>query len=187
MRRVGEPGPDDNLFVQFYMGMVEDQEKTEAAGHPVFVDVPFIKIMVPGDKNTMIDTRADERYKQRFSELWRKFQANEAQPQIGMPITQWPAITRGQAEELKYLNITTVEQMAECADAFAHRIMNFQELKRKAAVYLAASKDSALATKLGEQLAARDARISVLEAEVAKFSKMFDAKEGTPAFGKLKG
>lgn len=180
MKRVGEPNPDDNLFVQFYMGAIEDKDKSDEAGHPVFVDKPFIKIIVPGDKNSTVDTLASVQYQTRFAELWKKFLAGETQPLEGFPIDQWPAISRSMAEELKYLNIRTVEQMATCADVYGTRIMNFQELRRKAATFLALAKDTAVAVHLNEQLALRDVEIENLRNQIKDFNAKFEALTQTP-------
>jgi uncharacterized small protein (DUF1192 family) len=167
---------DEKLFVKFYMGTRKNEERSEEAGHPVFDDVPFIRIIVPGDKNTVIDTTVDEQYKRRFARLWTQFQANETQTQPGLPITEWPAITRAQAEELKYLNITTVEQLSTLPDVYGGKIMGFNDLKRKAETYLAQAKDSALAMKLDAVNKQQADRITALEAEIARLSAMFEAQ-----------
>jgi len=168
---------DEKLFVKFYMGTRKNEEKSEEAGHPVFDDVPFIRIIVPGDKNTVIDTYVDEQYKRRFARLWQQFQANETQTQSGLPINEWPAITRSQAEELKFLNITTVEQLAELPDVYGGKIMGFNDLKRKATTYLASAKDSALAMKLDTQIKQKDDEITALRDEVRKLSQRFEAEQ----------
>ena len=168
---------DEKLFVKFYMGTRKNEEMSEEAGHPVFDDVPFVRIIVPGDKNTVIDTFADEQYKRRFARLWQQFQANEAQTQPGMPIDQWPAITRGQAEELKYLNITTVEQLATLPDVYGGKIMGFNDLRRKAETYLAHAKDAALAMKLSNQNKELTDQVAALQDELKKLSARFDAEQ----------
>jgi hypothetical protein len=170
------PG-DERLFVQFYMGAVKDDEASAAAGHPVFRSTPFVKIMVPGDKNTVIDTFADEQYQRRFSKLWNAFTANEKQELVGFPIKEWPAITRAQAEELMYLNIRTVEQLASLADVYGSRIMGFNDLKRKAEAFLANAKDAAFAEKLSTENSALKAMIDAQAEEIKKLSAKFEASQ----------
>src|SRR5580765_3389858 len=87
-----DPG-DERLFVQFYLGSIKNEEKSVTAGHPVFDAVPFVKIVVPGDKSTIIDTIADPTHKRRFAKMWSNFQGSLSQEMSGMPLRDWPAIT----------------------------------------------------------------------------------------------
>ena len=67
-----QPG-DERLYVKFYMGSTPDTAGTQREGRPMFKSVPFVKILVPGDRNTVIDTFADAKYKARFfdfPEFW---------------------------------------------------------------------------------------------------------------------
>lgn len=173
MQREQDNAGDDSLFVKFYMGTVRDEEKSTEVGHPVFNDVPFIKIMVPGDKNTVIDTYADASYQRRFSRLWAQFKAQETQTSSGMPIREWPVVTRGQAEELAYRNIYTVEQLAVVADTHAQHIMNFHVLKAKAAAYVAMAKDAALVQKLTDSNSSLQAQIDAMKVQMDEYARAF--------------
>jgi hypothetical protein len=171
---------DERLFVKFYMGTRENPFKSEEQGHPVFDNVPFVRIMVPGDKNTVVDTPATEIHKQRFSKVWERFQKMEGDADVppGMPIREWPMITRGQAEELAYLNCFTVEQLAAMADQHGQKIMNFHELKRKAAAFLEAAKDSSLVMRITEENERLQNQITNLEARLAENDKRFLQLQG---------
>jgi len=181
-----EPG-DEQLYVQFYMGSIKNEDKSTEAGHPIFEAVPFVKIMVPGDKNTVINTTVDEKTKRRFARLWSQFQQNQTQTIEGMPIREWPAITRAQADELFYLNIVTVEQLAGLADVYGSRIMGFNDLKRKAQTYLEAAKDSALAEKLSAENVRLQGQITYLQDELRKVNQRFEAMEANNAKHQLVG
>jgi hypothetical protein len=165
---------DEKLFVKFYMGTIKNEERTAQAGHPVFDDVPFIKVLVPGARDG-IDTIADANYQRRFSTLWQQFKANLEQVHSGMPLKEWPAITRSVCEELLHMNVTTVEQLADLSDTYAQKIMGFYDLKRKAAIYLASAKDSAISQQLSEVNKAQAERITALEGEIARLSAAFEA------------
>lgn len=165
---------DEKLYVQFYMGSLYSAEKSTAAGHPVFDSVPFVKIKVPGDKNTLIDTVVNNQHKLRFARMWAQFEQTQTTTLSGMPLRDWPGITRAQAEELYHLNIATVEQLASVADVYGQRIMGFHDLKRKAQTYLQSAKDTALANKLADENAALRSNVSRLEGEVKRLSDMFE-------------
>jgi hypothetical protein len=126
--------------------------------------------MVPGDKNTVVDTIANPQYQQRFARLWSQFKAQETQTHEGMLLKEWPVVTRAQVEELNYLNIHTVEQLAAVADTHAQRVMNFHSLKSKAVAYLAAAKDSALVQKLTDVNTSLQAQIDTLTVKLNEYA-----------------
>lgn len=183
MQREQQNTGDETLFVKFYMGVQEDAEKSAEVGHPVFKDVPYVKILVPGDKNTIIDTVADRQYQQRFPRLWQQFTSQETQTHSGMPIREWPAVTRGQAEELLYLNIHTVEQLAACADTHGAKLMNFHALKAKAQAYLDAAKGAAGVQALAEENRKLKEQMTVLQKQMAEYAVAFatSSAKGTHA------
>ena len=172
---VPQQDPEDvKLYVQFYMGAVENPEKSAEAGHPVFDSIPFVKILVPGDRNTTIDTRAGEMYPRRFPRQWAAFKLNEDQSLTGFPLREWPAVTRGQAEEMAHLNIYTVEQLASLPDVYGAKLMGFQDLKRKAETFLAAAKESAFVERVSKENADLKLQLDATQHELARLSKKFD-------------
>jgi hypothetical protein len=183
MQREPQNNGDETLYVKFYMGTLEDAEKSAEVGHPVFKDVPYVKILVPGDKNTVIDTVADKQYQNRFPRLWQQFTSQETQTHSGMPIREWPAVTRGQAEELLYLNIHTVEQLASCADGHGAKLMNFHALKAKAQAYLDAAKGAAGVQALAEENRKLKEQMTVLQKQMAEYAVAFatSSAKGTHA------
>jgi hypothetical protein len=176
MMQEGRNNGDENLYVKFYMGAIKDEEKSAAEGHPVYRDTPFVKILVPGDKNTVIDTTADKQYQMRFPRLWQQFTAQETQTHSGMPIKEWPVVTRGQAEELLYLNIHTVEQLAACADSNGSKLMNFHALKAKAQAYLEAAKGTAGIQALAEENRKLKEQMAMLQKQMAEYAVAFSTK-----------
>jgi hypothetical protein len=169
-----EPG-DEKLFVQFYMGALRNEEKSEEEGRPIFDAVPFVKILVPGDKSTLIDTIADATHKRRFARMWQQFEQNQTQDLSGTPLRDWPAITRAQAEELNYLNVLTVEQVATLADVYGAKVMGFHDLKRKAEAFVAQAKDSAFAQKMAKQNAALKEELAAQKDEIKRLSDLFES------------
>jgi len=58
--------PDSRLAVKFYKRAVEIQDESAAQGRPIFKEFDFIRILVPGDNLTEIDTYVNEGHKTRF-------------------------------------------------------------------------------------------------------------------------
>lgn len=156
---------DDSLFVVFYMGVIKDEAKSIDQGRPIFNDVECVKIVIPGDKNNVNDRPASERDKQRFARQYAAFkQGLKEEDQItGTRLHDWPFLSRAQSEELKYLGIRTVEQLAEVRDDVTSRVPGLTNLKQHAQVWLGKSKSAAEAAKTTKLIQDQATRIATLE------------------------
>lgn len=164
-----DPNPQANagIFAEFYYYTSPDRAATLAEGRPIYKDYEYIRVRVAGDNSSILERPATAHDKQRFAAQYRRFKASETQKPDGFPLEEWPGITRAQVRELAHFNIFTVEQLAEVSDAHGQQLMTFQALKRKAAAYIAQLKDNAPFVKVQEELAARDAKIEQLTADLA--------------------
>jgi len=67
-------GADARLAVTFYKRSVEQKDESMAAGRPIFKEFDFVRICVPGDALTEIDTYANNSHKMRFPRQWAHYQ-----------------------------------------------------------------------------------------------------------------
>lgn len=166
----GASNPDGALMVQFYT-MPEDQPLlSEKAGHPVYKDRDMVRIMIPGRNDLTIERPIDDRDKARFPLQWAHFMNTHGSTEqvVGTPVTEWPAITRSQAEEMRGLKFFTVEQIANCSDSQIQALgMNGNHLRIKARAYLQTAKDSALAQSQAVELEKRDQENAELREQLA--------------------
>ena len=169
-------GADARLAVQFYKKSVKQDIASDEAGRPIFKEFDFVRIMIPGDNLTEIDTYAQESHKQRFPRQWAHYQNQVANHQdiIGTPIDQWPQVTRSQADELRGLKFHTVESIADCSDQQLQRIgmvagMSPYNFRLKAKAFLNLATDSA-------EVAHREAELQALRSENDKIKAETDAK-----------
>jgi hypothetical protein len=169
-------GADARLAVQFYKKSLKQDNASEEAGRPIFKEFDFVKIMIPGDNLTEIDTYAQESHKQRFPRQWAHYQNQVADHLdiVGTSIDQWPQVTRSQADELKGLKFHTVESIADCSDQQLQRIgmvagMSPHNFRLKAKAFLNLATDSA-------EVAQRQAELQALKEENAKIKAETDAK-----------
>jgi hypothetical protein len=167
---------DSRLAVQFYKRSVKQDMASDEAGRPIFKEFDFVKIMIPGDNLTEIDTYAQESHKQRFPRQWAHYQNQIAGHQeiIGTPLEQWPQITRSQADELRGLKFHTGEAIADCSDQQLQRIgmvagMSPHNFRLKAKAFLNLANDSA-------EVAQRESELQALKEENAKIKAETDAK-----------
>jgi hypothetical protein len=169
-------GADARLAVQFYKKSVKQEDASNEAGRPIFKEFDFVRIMIPGDNLTEIDTYAQESHKSRFPRQWAHYQNQVSNHQdiIGTPLDQWPQITRSQADELRGLKFHTVESIADCSDQQLQRIgmvagMSPYNFRLKAKAFLNLANDSA-------DVAQREAELQALRQENAKITAETEAK-----------
>ena len=150
---VGGSNPDDALAVKFYSDTLKNETKSKEEGRPIFEEVDWIKINKPGSKDG-VNRPIRQGDKERFPRHWLAYQAKEEnQGEIGTPLAEWTGITRSQVQELKYWNISTVEQLALAADTSMSVMQGLTTLKQSAKKWLDASKGNAAAEQLAEQKA----------------------------------
>lgn len=177
---LGARNPDDILHVAFYERAVYNSFKSAKQGHPVYDNVDFVKIMKPGDSLSIIDTYANEDHKRRFPRQWALYQ-NKKGPEeqiVGMPVTEWPAINRAQAEELRGRKFYTVEQVAGASDLQIQSLgMMGTMMRQKAQAYLAAAKNTAAVSADAEKVAKLEAEVAQMREVLAKVNAQANMPE----------
>jgi hypothetical protein len=160
---------DDKLLVQFYRGTVKDDDASVTQGRPIFHDVDYTRIYVPGDKTNIIDRPTDNSDKQRFPQQYARYlQGKKDEDQIiGTPLKEWPLVTRAQVEELKYFNLHTVEHLAEVADAVKLKMPGLVSLSRQAQAWLERTNVTAQAAMMDKTIADQANKIEALERAVS--------------------
>jgi hypothetical protein len=158
----GQAG-DETLLVRFYINPKKDREKSLLAGRDIYTDTPYISIMQPGNKDSVIIRPASKLDKNRFPRHWDAFNTRQVEELIeGTPLSQWPAMSPAQVEELKFLNVRTVEQLVAMSDTNSQGFMGISQLKERARKFLEFS-DSNAATNA---VIAAEKRIVELESQV---------------------
>lgn len=141
------PLHESHVFVTIYTDAVELKLESEKAGRPIYTDIPFIRITIPGDTNNIIERKLTEQDKHKYPRAWAEYQRGETQGFTGTPLEQWPQITRAQVKESKYFECHTVEQLAGLTDSHCQKMgMGFRDLREKAKAYLGVAETTAAAT-----------------------------------------
>lgn len=174
----GASNPDSRLYVRFYMKAVQNNFQTEKQGKPVFDDVEFVHIEVPGNRLSIIDTLSYDEHRQRFPIQYARFKNENATEQTtGLPLEHWPLVTRAQAESLKAMKFRTVEQIAGASDAQIEGIgmtggMASHAFREKAQRFLAAAQGSAALEQAAQKDAVAQKKIAELEEKVAQLTEI---------------
>lgn len=163
---------DESLFVVFYKGVVQNQGRTIEEGRPIYDDVECVRIIIPGDKNSVIDRPAERNDKRRFPKQYAAFLdgAKEEDQVSGTRLSDWPFLSRAQIAEFKHLGLVTVEHIAECRDDVVSRVPGLQQLKRNAQLWLGKAKGAAEAAKQAKVMDDQAAQIAALQDAVRDLS-----------------
>ena len=181
---VGPQNPDSLLHVEFYWHEPVDKWATETTGKVVKgPKQPFIRIMKPGDKNSIIETAVREDHKARWPEKWLYWQMQEGLSEgpgdiPGWKLDEWNEIDDEQRRELKYLRFAVVEQIAGASDAQVQRMgMGGPGLREKA--------KQALRAKMGAETKAeierKDREIAALQRQMDELKALLTAPRELPA------
>jgi len=127
---------DKSLMVRFFYKNVENKMESQAQGRPVFKEKTYIEIRVAGQRNVQACRPVTHADKRRFPRHFEAFEKRVEPPTEGMPLMEWPKITRSQAEELSFMNVKTVEQLANMKDSNLQQFMNGNKLRDQAIKWL---------------------------------------------------
>lgn len=174
---------DDKLAIRFFRKAKQDADATVREKRPIFVEVEYIQIMVPGDKGNVIVRPVSPNDIGRFQrqyDHWKK--TNQEEMLHGTPLETWGVLNLAQIEEFRYFGIRTIEHMAALRDDVASKIMGALALKQKALAWLEATKGAEPLQELSAALAKRDEQINaLLEAQKAMAAELAALKAGRPS------
>jgi hypothetical protein len=177
-------GADSRLQVRFYKKSVQQEQESIDAGRPIYKDFDFVQICVAGDTLTEIDTYALANHKQRFPIQWANYmnrQGAHDEEVVGTPLSEWPLISKSQAEELRGIKFQTVESIANASDQQLQRIgmmagMSPYSFRDKAKAFLNLATSAAETDKRESEINALKEELAKKELETAKIKAETDAK-----------
>ena len=167
----GQRFADDRVFAQFYMHPRKNEAESLKQGRDIYDEVPYIKIMVPGDKDNIIQRPVRDQDKMRFPKQWQAFEANEEAPISGTPLSEWAFVNRGQVEELKFFGIRTVEDLANMPDSQSNKFMGINALKQKAKAFIEDAKMQAPIDELKAENDALRGQLDDMQKQIADLMK----------------
>jgi hypothetical protein len=127
---------DEQLLVRFFYKTRPDAVETKRQGRPIFKEVEYIDIKVPGDRGTGVCRPARAKDRQRFPRHYAAFKNRVEAPTVGTPLSEWARIPRSAVEQLAFANVKTDEQLATLADSYAGQIQGGNNYKKMAKDYL---------------------------------------------------
>lgn len=157
---------------------VQNKFKSKQEGRPIFEPKTFIKILVAGDSSTVIDRPLREEDKDNYPVQWARWEQSKENKIPGTPIDLWPALSETQKAEFNAMKIYTIDQFANLGDSAAAKIMGFNDLRKAAQRFIAATRDAAQYEKLQEEsdkkLAVQAEQIAAQAAELAEMRSLME-------------
>ena len=174
-------------FATFYSDAIEFKAESEKAGRPIFRDVPFVRIIIPGDANNIIERVAKDADKQRFPQHWRNFEAGRGEEQPGTPLDILFPDKPSIVARLRHANVRTIEALAEVSAEGMRTIgMGAMEWSQAAAKFLKLANDSKAQTQMNAELEKRDLTIATLKAQIEDLTRIVSSlKPATPMTGEI--
>lgn len=133
----------EELRVEFSLVPKKNEDKSKEAGRPIFEDVEYVRIPVPGDKYNTPHKPVGEKERERFRAQYEAWKTNPAEKMQGMPLSEWAGITRSEVEELAYFHVRTVEQLAGLSDGNAKNVGPILALRQRAKDFIEKAKEDA--------------------------------------------
>jgi hypothetical protein len=185
------------LAVRFYSKELQNDFLTNKEGRPISYMADFVRIEIPGNQLSIIDTFVNNSHKSQFPTQWamylnEKADGNHNPDNVqGTLLRDWPILNAAQATELKHFKFYTVEQVANASDQQLMAIgmtagMSPLALRDKAQAFLENAKDSSFAQKQAEELKIRDQQIADLKAQMERMAKMIEEKAKSDAKSETK-
>jgi hypothetical protein len=166
---------NEKNLVRFFTKEVKDDAATMAEGRPIYKEVEYIEIRILGKRDVQACRPATYRDKQDYGAHYKAFKDRVEMPVEGTPLAEWPQISRSQVEELSYLKVKTVEQLADISDTNISQFQGGFNLRRRAQEWLESSGE----TKLIAEKEALEKRLADMEAKLA--SVLAEKTEAKPA------
>jgi len=174
---------DEMLLVKFFRKGQPDAAATLRESRPMFKETDYISIMQPGNKDSIVIRPATPMDKDRFAQHWVKYQARENQDYgTGTPLEEWGGLSISQLNELKYMNVGTVEQLVGISDVNGQGMMGIHQLKQRAQRFLEGNDADKLAAenkKKDDLLASMQKRLDELEKTASKKTRRKPVAETT--------
>lgn len=175
---------DEILAVRFYQKEMENAFLSQSEGRPVAYMADFVRIEIPGNNLSIIDTIANDDHKQRFPIQWARYlndKGSDSEVQ-GTLLRDWSLLTSAQATELRHYKFYTVEQVANASDQQINQLgmlvgMSPFSFRDKAKAYLAQAKDSSVVMAQAEELRKRDQQIADLQEQMQRLIAVTEEKK----------
>lgn len=164
---VGPNVSGDNCRPNFHLKSVRMDAESEAKGRDVYRDFEYVEIIIPGQRRSTIDRKVREEDKHRWPQAYAAFKANREMPLEGTPLEKWTLASPADVENMKFMNVRTVETLAALTDSQCQECgMGARKLRGLAQEWLTQANGNAGISQLSAKNEALEIRVSELERQL---------------------
>lgn len=162
-------GDESQQVVLFYTKSVFDPVKSKATRTRQYINQAFVKMHPAGERLNVIDRPVKEEDKHRFPAQWNAFLQNRTQVPEGTPIDLLFPNNPAVADNLKAMNVYTIQQLAKLSSNAIDTIgMGARDWINKAVQYLDSAQSGAAFLELRSEVEKKDQEIKLLRRQVEK-------------------
>lgn len=157
------------LKIEFFIAYPPNQMETEKAGRLITCPMECVKIRQGGDDLTAAVHPVTDAIKMRFPMEYKEWELTKTNDfVIGTRLKDWPLMDAGTVQEMEFVGIRSVENLAAVSDANIARFTYGHSWRTKAQLWLAENKTTAPTKLLEAKNADLMARLEALEALISK-------------------
>lgn len=169
-QKVSSKGEMGHVIPRFYE-ITTKTEQIDANGLPVFRTQEYVELLIAGDKGNAPTKRVNEAIKQQFHEAYSFWKAKRANPDMigdGIPLSLWPVVPAEVAKALEYINVFTVQQLANLNDAAISKpgAIGLRDLRDKAKSFVESAKSMAPIAALERENSDLRKRLDLLQGQM---------------------
>lgn len=165
----GRFAADKAVHARFYTKPVVDKAASAEAGRTIHKEVEYVEILAAGNPNNIVHRRATREDRSRFEKQYSLFKQGNENQVTGTHLAEVAWLSRSQVEELAYLHIRSLEQLANVSDEVCSRTVGLYELKKKAAMVLERAAGEAPLHQLQAENERLAKQVEELTAQLASF------------------
>ena len=159
------PRPGDSQ-VLFYWEGVKNEKRSREAGHPVYEPVEFLSIK-SRDGLSVVTRRATDKDIEMYPMQFKRFKKTD-QKIDGLPLKEWPPITRVQMMNLNAAGIRSVEQLRDASE----EKLNFlgsegRQLQEQAQAYFEGATDASKVIRQSKENSELRANVESLKVQLS--------------------
>lgn len=129
---------EDGNIITIYTRKVLNNFKTKEAADFIYDFHPYIRIVSPGQKHSVVDTKMNADHKKRYPAHWEAFEKKESMRNNGTSLLDWTGVENSMIADLEALHIFTVEDMTNVSDAGLDNIgPGARKMRDRAKLFLA--------------------------------------------------
>lgn len=168
---------DGLALPHFKREAVKDEEKSEAAGRPIYEDRDFVEFRHPGELKTKqvcevtksrLQQWRDDKEKQAYVAAYNRWKETQENTVEGTPLTEWPRMTRSRVMELREAGIVTVEQLASLG---ADVVDKFKLTKDQQAAQIFLKPENEAVRDLKKENRKLESEVEEMKAQLAQLTK----------------